>query len=230
MAKVFHPHSNQQRLTAHRPFLADDQPHSLPPALEAVAGDLGDPGPAPDVAAGLERCRTGRNEDLEYSPVNLLGAGHADRVRQPPSALPLPRPSFLPPLPGRHTVLKHLVDGRCPNYRRLPPTLLLGLSTTARPTHRPRAAPVEPVRKGTSARLRRIRRQAEQVQPLNTGTGPDDAKDPAAPRSPGPVLRSQPTRPRTTPTSSDCTSSPNGCTATRPDLLTGPAPACDFER
>lgn len=44
-----------QLRTGVRAFFADDQPHTRGPSLEDVAGQLGDPGAAADLAVGFDR-------------------------------------------------------------------------------------------------------------------------------------------------------------------------------
>jgi hypothetical protein len=70
-----------------RPFLPDDQPHALRPALKDVAGEFGDPGPVADLAARLDCRRPRRRRDLQHMLVDGLGDHHADRVVQPAAAL-----------------------------------------------------------------------------------------------------------------------------------------------
>jgi hypothetical protein len=69
-----------------RPFLADDQPHPLRPAVEQVTGEFGDPGPVADSAAGLDGRGPGGSGDLQHVAVNGLGDHHADGAGEPASA------------------------------------------------------------------------------------------------------------------------------------------------
>lgn len=69
-----------------RPFLANDQPHALRPALKDVAGEFGDPCSVADLAAGLEGRGPGGCRDSQDVLVEGPGDYHADGVGQPSSA------------------------------------------------------------------------------------------------------------------------------------------------
>lgn len=73
-----------------RPFLPDDQPHALGPAVQDVAGEFSDPGAFADLAVRLGGRRPGRCRNLQHMLVDRLGDHHADRVGQPPSPLSEP--------------------------------------------------------------------------------------------------------------------------------------------
>lgn len=70
-----------------RPFLADDQPHALQPAGQAVSVELGDPGAVADLAAGFDSEHPGGGRDCLHGLVNLLGDGPASRVGRPSALL-----------------------------------------------------------------------------------------------------------------------------------------------
>jgi hypothetical protein len=64
-----------------RAFFADDQPHALGPALEAVAGPFGDPGSVADLTAWLDGRRPRGGWDLEHGLVDSVGdVAAVDRV------------------------------------------------------------------------------------------------------------------------------------------------------
>src|SRR4051794_22338911 len=65
------------------PFLADDEPYALGPAVKDLAGEFGDPGPVPGLAVGLDGRGPGRCRDLQDVLVDGPGDHHADRVGQP---------------------------------------------------------------------------------------------------------------------------------------------------
>lgn len=69
-----------------RPFLANDQPHTLRPALKDVAGGFGAPCSVADLAAGLEGRGPGGCRDVQDVLVDGSGDYHADGVGQPASA------------------------------------------------------------------------------------------------------------------------------------------------